>query len=411
MSANPDFKPKRGFLYALLAVAVIGALAFGWQFFRTEKTPSGSGNPTAPTVQAAPPQDQEPRLGENLYGSADYGQLLGLLSGKSPGDILAALREIAKTRPELAIDLADALGRTEGEKTDWVMGVMKQWSGRDPNASLQWVMQHGPRVSELARGTLPGIVMDAMAAHDPKALLAFVDGLVRAGFDQNQSSGIPPAIAVHLGLEALIKSGQLNAAQTAVESWAHDPNGPKIGASAYEIVAAAIGKSAPQDAGTWLKSLPVSDDRNAALGNLATSWADTDPAAAMSWSEALSPADGRPAVIRNTFSEWVQNNADGATKWLADYLDHNTPSPDDDDLIGALVSYSPAVKSNPDVAEKFLDSISDPKTREIYEKQVLLSWGSRDLQAATEYVSKSPTIPPEQKQSLIQQMQTYEGDD
>jgi hypothetical protein len=410
MSANPDVRQKRGFFSALLAAGAIGAVALGWQIFRTEKTPAGSGYPIAPTAQATPPQETS-RTGDNLYSSADYGQLLGLLSGKSPEDILAALREIAKTRPELAIDLADALGRNEGEKTDWVMGVMRQWSRRDPNASLQWVMQHGPRVSELARGTLPGIVMDAMAAHDPKALLGFVDGLLRAGYDQNQSSGIPPAIAVHLGLEALIKSGQLNAAQSAVASWAHDPNVPKIGASAYEDVAAAIAKSAPQDAGVWLKSLPVSDDRNAALGTFATNWADTDPAAAMSWSEALSPEDGRPAVIKSTFSEWVQTDAAGATKWLADYVSHDTPSPDDDDLIGALVSYSPAVKSNPDLAENFLDSISDPKTREIYENQVLLSWGSRDLPAATEYVWKSTTIPPERKQALIQQMQTYEGDD
>jgi hypothetical protein len=52
MSANPDLKQKRGFLYVLLAAAVMGAVAFGWQFFRTEKTPSGSGYPTAPTVRA-----------------------------------------------------------------------------------------------------------------------------------------------------------------------------------------------------------------------------------------------------------------------------------------------------------------------------------------------------------------------
>src|SRR5579859_7980663 len=167
MSANPDLKQKRGFLYALLAAAVMGALAFGWQFFRAEKTPANSGGPTAPTVQATPPQNQAPDTEAISYRSTDYGQLLGLLSGKSPGDVLAALGEIAKTRPELAIDLAEALGRTEEEKTDLVIDVMKQWSERDPQASLQWVTQNGARVSELARGTLPGVVLDAMAVRDP----------------------------------------------------------------------------------------------------------------------------------------------------------------------------------------------------------------------------------------------------
>ncbi len=385
MSANPDLKPKRAFIYALLAAAVMGAVAFGWRFFRTEKTQASAGYPLAPTAQAAPPKETS-RPVEISYGSLGYEQLLGLLSGKSAGDILAALREIAKTRPELAIDLAEALGRGEGEKTDWVMGVMRQWSERDPNASLQWVMQHGPRVSELARGTLPGVVLDAMAARDPKALLGFVDGLLRAGYDQNQSSGIPPAIAVHLGLEALIKSGQLDAAQAAVESWAHDPLVPKIGASAYEDVAAAIAKSAPQDAGAWLKSLPVSEDRNAALVTIATNWASADPAAAMRWSETLSPEDGRPGVIRSAFSEWIQADDDGATKWLTDYITRDPATADDDYLIGALVSYSPTVKGEPDLAIKLLDSISDPKKRAIYEEQVLLSWGRRDLPAATKYV-------------------------
>lgn len=410
MSAHPDFKQKPGFLYALLAVAVLGAVAFGWRFFRTEKAPAGAGQPMAPTAPVSSPRETS-RPEEISYGSLGYDQLLSLLRGKPAGDVLAALKEIAKTRPALAIDLAEALGGTEEEKTTWVMDVMRQWAGRDPQASFLWVMQNGPRVSELARGTLPGVVLDAMAVHDPKMLLVFVDGLLRAGYDQNQSSAIPPAIAVHLGLEALIKSGQLDAARAAVESWAHDPKVPKIGSSAYEIVAMAMGKSAPQDAGTWLESLPASEDRNAALGTFAVNWVGTDPAAAMSWSEALPPEDGRSGVIRETFSEWVQGDAEGATKWLSDYLNRAPPTPDDDYLIGALISFSPTVKSQPDLAIKLLDSISDPQKREIYQERVLLSWGQRDFAAATAYVWKSPTIPLAQKQSLIQRMQTNEGDE
>jgi len=414
MSANPDFKQKRGFLYALLAAAAMGVVAFGWRFFRAEKAPAGSAVPIAPAAHAAPSSPQETlRPVEISYDSLGYDQLLDLLRGKlngPAGDVLAALRKIAKTRPELALDLAEALGRTEEEKTGWVIDVMKQWSADDPQTALLWVTQNGPRVSDLARGTLPGIVLDAMAVRDPKALLGFVDGLLRAGFDQNQSSGIPPAIAVHLGLEALIKSGQLDAAQAAVESWAHDPLVPKIGASAYEIVATAMGKNAPQDGAAWLKSLPVSEDRNAALGTYATNWSDNDPAAAMRWSETLSPEDGRSVAIRGAFSEWIQSDADGATKWLAGYVTRDPPNPDDDYLIGALVSYSPTTNGSPDLALKLVDSISDPKKREIYQEQVLLSWGSRDLPAATEYVWKNPTIPLEQKQSLVQRMQTYEDD-
>ncbi|HKB89554.1 MAG TPA: hypothetical protein VKC60_03435, partial [Opitutaceae bacterium] len=64
-----------------------------------------------------------------------------------------------------------------------------------------------------------------------------------------------------------------------------------------------------------------------------------------------------------------------------------------------------ATKNDPQEALKLADSISNPQTREIYESQVFQSWGRRNPSAAIDYLQKSPTIAPEQKQLLMQEIQ------
>jgi hypothetical protein len=48
----------------------------------------------------------------------------------TPDETMAVLNEIAWSDPALAIDLADALGQTEEEKTAWVADLARWWAGR-----------------------------------------------------------------------------------------------------------------------------------------------------------------------------------------------------------------------------------------------------------------------------------------
>jgi hypothetical protein len=163
-------------------------------------------------------------------------------------------------------------------------------------------------------------------------------------------------------------------------------------------------KDSPESAATWLKSLPATDDRNAAMGTFAVSWGQSDPTAAMHWVETLAPEEGRSEVVSQVFSQWMQSDAVAAMNWLDDYIPRNTGVVEDDAMIGSMILFSPTAKNDPTEALKLADSISDPQARVIYQEQVCQSWGRTNPNAAVEYVLTSQTIPPDQKQMLIQQI-------
>jgi len=383
----------------------VAALAFGWWVFRTETPsvrPANQAGPAVPLPVSSAPVAST--ASTDSYRTAGRDELLALLRQKlqsgSDKDALAALAEIAKDRPELAISLANELGRTNAEKTAWVQEVVKQWAGRSPEQAWGWLAQP---TNPLANSPLLGVVMDAMATSNPEMLLGHVDALLV----QNDKSGslFSAQNAVYYGLQALVKSGNLEIAQATVEAWANDPNKLPVGPAAYEIVVLAMDQKAPETAATWLRSLPASDDRNSAIGTFAFQWGQNDPLAAMHWAQTLTPQEGQPDVVGRIFSEWIQNNPETATNWLEDYLSRTPDDVADDMMIGSLVLFSPTAKNDPNEALKLADSIVNPQTRSIYQQQIFQSWGRTDPGSAVEYVMNSTTLDPDQKKMLIQQIQ------
>jgi hypothetical protein len=360
-------------------------------------SPPGSGQAAAPDAA------------DNLYQTAGYDELLALLRRKlsgAGGETLAALARIAASRPELAIALARDLGRTDLEKNAWVGEIVRQWAGRDPQPAWAWLTQPA---NPLASSPLLGIVMNAMAGSNPEMLLANVDQLLLK--DDSTGSPFSARNSVYLGLQALVKSGNADLAQAAVESWSNDPRHPPIGAAAYELVALGMDKSAPDKTVAWLQSLPVSDDRNAALGTLAVAWGQTDPAGAIRWAETIAPEEGRSDVVSRIFSEWSKIDSTAALSWMDDYMSRNPAFAGDDTMIGSLVLFSSTTKNDPARALKLAALISDPKTQGIYVSQVFQSWGRRDPAAAMNYLQQSTSIDPAQKQQLRQQIQGAQSTD
>jgi hypothetical protein len=383
-------KPKLSRL--LLAGAVVAAWALGGQVFC-------AGQSLAPPVP--------PTARETLYLTGGYVELRSLLRGKLPGsvdDVLAGLAAIAQNRPGMAIDLAKDLGRTQAEKAAWVGEIMKPWAGRDPAHAWDWLAQQTYLTNDqVANAGLAGVVIEAMAMADPKMLVKKVDSLLHQ--DNSSPGPLSAQGSLYMGLQALINHGQVDLAQTAVETWARDPLQPKIGATAYEFIAMALNKNSPESAATWLRSLPVSDDRNSAAGTYASFWGQSDPAAAMRWAETFAPQEGQPEAISQIFNEWMQKDAAGAMHWLGQSTSRHPAFVESDLMIGSQVLFSPATKDDPPKALKLADTIANPQTRLIYQQQVYQSWGRRDPAAAIAYVQKSPAIAPEQKQTLIQQIQ------
>jgi hypothetical protein len=230
-----------------------------------------------------------------------------------------------------------------------------------------------------------------------------MDTLVRA---DRFTDGIAPAVAVHLGLQALIKSGDVSLAQTIVEDWGRDPLKPNIGRSAYEAVALALGRNNPAEAGSWLRSLPSSEERNAAIATFASDWGDRDPIAALRWAETLPPQDGQRVALERTFSAWVERDTVGAAEWLSDHLSRLPAGAKSDRLIGSLLAFSPTLKNTPEVAKQWTELISDPEQRASYEEQTAWRWSRHDLAAATQYVWNSSSMAWQQKQALLQKLRS-----
>jgi len=383
-------KSKFSRLLRLRAVAAVFVL--NWWVFQTGQASAG---PVQQTAQ------------DNLYQTGGYIELRSLLRTKLPGavnDVLSGLAEIAQNRPGMAIDLAEDLGRTDAEKAAWAGDLLKHWAGRDPQDAWEWLGQQTYLTdTQLANGSFVSVVMDALAISHPKMLVEKVNSLLH---QDNPSSGpLSVPASVYLGLQALIESGQVGLAQTAVEDWAKDPLQPKIGAAPFELVAMALDKNSPENAAAWLRSLPASDDRNSALVTFTSFWGQSDPAAAMHWAETLTPPEDQPEVISQIFSGWMRSDTAAAMNWLGHYTSRTPAFVESDLMIGSLVLFSPAAKNDPKVALKLCGTIANPQTREIYQEQVYQSWGRRDPAAAIDYLQKDSMIASEQKKILIQQIQ------
>jgi hypothetical protein len=412
MYSYPGVQNRQKFSWRLLAGLVALSAAFGWWAWRAGQAPLPPSvppsNPAGPAASSPGPVLNLTGLGApgaatDVYRSAGYNELLDLLRGKlsgSGGEALAALAEIAKGRPDLAISLAQELGRTDEEKSTWVAGLVKTWTLRDPKNAWDWLAKPD---NKLTTPPLFGVVMDAMAVSDPEMLLGNIDVLLLK--DDKSGSPFSAMNSVSMGLEALVKSGNIDLARAAVEAWAADPGKLNFGPAAYQIVAMAMDKNTPETTAAWLRSLPASEDRNNALTALASTWANSNPSAAMHWAETIPATEGQSAAVSQVFSQWMQNDPVAAMNWLDDYIPRTSGIVEDDTLIGSMILFSPTTKSDPGEAMKLADSIANPQTRLVYQQQVAQSWGRTDPGAAVEYVLNSTTIGQDQKQLLIQQIQ------
>ena len=377
---------------------------------KKERAPVADLTPPPSTLKTAFPQLQPPSSvshpspGLETSGTADLLVWLGgrLAASASVEEILAALESIAQSRPALALELAQSVGRTEEEKAGWVTQVMKGWAGREPDSAWQWLTQQpADRLDEFANGSLLRVVCDVIAVRDPKRLLENIDALWR----QDEMAGnIAPLVGIHVGFEALCAGGNVSLAQATLEEWTQSPAAKEIGAAAYETVARQLAETSAEEAAVWLKSLPTSEDRNAAMATFTSEWAERDPIAALQWAESLAPQAGRPEALERTFGDWVERSSADAGEWLGDYLARTEASPEADPLISNLIGRSPAMRSHPDVALRWTALVANPEKRERIEESVLLRWNRREPGAAAHYVWNTPTLPTDRKQTLVQKL-------
>jgi hypothetical protein len=402
---HPQRKSVR--LWPPVATVVVALIViFAWTVFRKDQPVVPQVATDVPVAKPLPDEGTRPTAESNGTNQpATYADTLGMLQGKLQGsksDFLASLAGMAKDKPGEAIDLALALGAPEEEKSTWITDIMKKWAGSDPLSAWQWLQQQGNRMDQLANGSLTGVVFGAMAARDPGMLLATMNSLLSPS---NTTGPFASETVVRAGLQALVDSGNLDLARQAVETWTSSPLKPDIGAAAYETVAIALGKSAPEEAGAWLETLPDTPVTGSAVTTFALDWSKRDPAGAMAWAETLPPDESQASAINSIFGNWAAQDPTAAGEWLNNYFSRTSPSPDNDTQVEALIFRSSALQNNPALALQWASLISDPTEQAASEESVIKRWASNDRAAATDYVNESPAFTTDQKQALLQELQ------
>jgi hypothetical protein len=416
-----------------IAVFIVSAslmvASLSWCLFRDNETraPESAvpGRPSTPLLTETSEslrddnyQDRSART-DDVLRNAGFDELLVMLrrkvaSSASPEEILLMLRTIAETRPEVAIDLAAVIGRTDDERAHWVADVTRLWAARDPQAAWQWVIHPSHRLERISKDGLVGVVLNQMAQSAPEAVVQNLETSLRLGVQPETPN---PEVVLHEGIRALVANGAMDIARAAIKEWANGPLKDKIAASAYESVAIQMADASPASAASWLKSLPLSDNRNFALGTLASTWVNHDAAAAMDWAESLSPLDGRVDTIQRTFNEWVERAPADAAEWLNKHRAQSQPGGEADRMITRLVAASPLVRSDPSGALQWAALISKPELRAQVIAGVVTKWGLSDSESATRYLQQSADLTPGQKAKVLSSWQDpataerYAGED
>jgi hypothetical protein len=404
--------------------ACLIAASPAWLFFRKKEPRTPTATAPLQSSMLLPAETTGSLRADNKQGSsartdAGFDELVAMLrqkvaSSASPAEILSMLRTIAETQPEMAIDLAANIGRTDDERAFWIADLTRLWAARDPQQAWQWITQPSHRLEKINRDGLIGVVLNEMAQSAPKVVVQNLEKLLRL---EVQPDSPDPQFVLHAAMQALVANGAMDIARAAIKEWANGPLKDKIAASAYESVALQMADASPASAASWLKSLPRSDNRNFALGTLASSWVDRDPASAMDWAESLSPLDGRVDTIQRTFNEWVERAPADAADWLNTHRAQSQPGGETDRMITRLVAASPLVRGDPAGALQWAALISKPELRAQVIAGVITKWGLSDSGSATRYLEQTAELTPEQKAKILSSWQDpataqrYTGED
>lgn len=245
-----------------------------------------------------------------------------LANGGPLENVIALLEFLVNDRPELAVDLAREIGRSDGERQVLLYATLSAWADHDGAAALHWAFRNSDAYAIPGNASLLYIVLEQIATDDPASAVAATAAALRT--DEAGGSGKSDQDVARFTLEALIKHGNLDLTRDAIEHWARGPETARLNPTDFQIVAMSLAATSYSNAGAWLESLPSSSARNDAYRSFATAWLRENASDAMDWAQGLNPADGGDDVRVATFAHWLKSDRSAATQWLRA---HNSPDP------------------------------------------------------------------------------------
>jgi hypothetical protein len=336
-----------------------------------------------------------------LLNHASEEEILAILKQKMDSslhdEVRALLEFLARTRPLMALDLAQKAGRTDAERYTLSFAALQVWSRNNPEPAWSWTLQTFRQLDLAGQPSLRSCVLDQVAGLNPTWVITLVaEALKQGGAPLNFGE----TSTAQLALQAMDKAGNSTLERPAIEAWSRDPGYDQIDRAAFEEVAAPWAQHSPTEAAAWLRTLPPSSERNAALAAVAENWAASDPKAAMDWSSGLSAGDDRQNAMQKAFNEWEHTDMLAAAQWLG----QQPADPVTDHMIANLVGDPRVTQADPPAALMLAESVSEPRLRGQSLDAVLRTWGREDPTAAEKYVMESTQLSSAQKEQILQRL-------
>ena len=315
-----------------------------------------------------------------------------------PSDTASAARELAKTDPRRALELADRLA---GEARETALkAAIHEWSSTDPYGALGLVEKLGQGRD---RDALLQAVGQELGRQDPEGALAWfrslstipqgLYGAILQGIAQDE-----PRRALELALDstdpsaeqslmlftsAALQSGDVSFAHVAERMIAMDNRASRE--PGIQLLLSAWVNDKPEEALRWIAGHSDKVGR-AALGQAAATLARKDPDAAIRYTETL-PAEYRDGWISAVALGYAQHDPAGAKVWMEQFRGKAIYD------AGMTAIVRAAVIQHPAEAAAMLPSFAEAATRDEVATNVAQQWSMREPRAAQDWAATLPAGP------------------
>lgn len=313
-------------------------------------------------------------------------------------DALLAVRELAKTDPRRALELADGLKGAERETG--MIAAIQAWGGENPHGALGLVLRLEPGRD---RDILLQAIGEEIGRQDPEGALAWFNSLeapaqglygsILRGIAENEpnralelalDSADPSATgAVMILMSAAVQSGDASFTELGERVLASD-NGAGRETGVQMLVNAWAADDA-EAALSWLISHSETLGHGA-LSRAALAVASQNPDAAVRYTQSL-PAEYREGWIRAVALGYAQNDPVGAKSWIEQYRGEAVY----DAAMTVIVELS--ATRDPAAAAALLPAFADTAARARAATTIAKQWAERQPRAALNWVTSLPMGP------------------
>lgn len=207
-------------------------------------------------------------------------------------------------------------------------------------------------------------------------------------------------LEVHLAaLLGITYRGDFAGAQKVIESNASLD--PATRGTLANFLAGQWARFAPQEASTWVMSLPAGPQREQAMIGLGESWSEVDPPGAAAFAAALPSGAPRTLALRQAIGKWIATDPEAARGWVL----HSPWHEDFDNAVNSIATDQNLVNRDPARALKWTEGIFDDNLRARSAGVILFNWYAADPVGAVGYVKESPHFSAEQRAELLARFQ------